>query len=519
VSDPPPSAPRSLAGEGLRKTYREGLPTRISVLEDTLADLESDPGAEETLRRVAHILRGSGTSYEYPEVTSRAAALEEAPSTALREACEVLLEELRAVAASRAGPGQPVVLVIEEDPEIRHLLSVVLAREGREVVSVGDASSLSAFLDSHVVHLVVLDLLLSDTDGRDLLRDMRESPSTTHAPVIVLGAPSSPKVLAECFALGADAYFRKPFDPDVLSAAVSTHLARALQQEAETRSDVLTGLLNRSGLREAYSELDVDRERVIAILEIDGFDHVEGTHGWPAADDALRAVGQVVGAIANDAAGWAGRWEGETFVLVLPESPLAAVPRLEKAVARVRKLPVEGVDGEAFRLTASTGFGAGTGAQSLDDLMEAARSGVYGAHEVGGNRVDGASSSDRKKRKVLIAEDDEMTASLLTHRLEREGFEVEWHANGEDAYEAALKGHPDVVVLDVRMPGMDGFELLERLRKVPVFHEVPIVLLTSQGAEADLVRGFRLGADDYVLKPFSPTEFIARIRRLLNHRP
>jgi DNA-binding response OmpR family regulator len=72
-----------------------------------------------------------------------------------------------------------------------------------------------------------------------------------------------------------------------------------------------------------------------------------------------------------------------------------------------------------------------------------------------------------------------------------------------------------MVILDVKMPGMDGFEVLERLRRTPAFSAVPIIMLTSMGSEADVVRGFQLGADDYVLKPFSPVELSARVWRLL----
>jgi DNA-binding response OmpR family regulator len=78
-----------------------------------------------------------------------------------------------------------------------------------------------------------------------------------------------------------------------------------------------------------------------------------------------------------------------------------------------------------------------------------------------------------------------------------------------------LARRPDLVILDVKMPGLDGFEVLERLRRSADFATTPIIMLTSMGQEADVVRGFRLGADDYILKPFSPTELSARVRRLL----
>jgi DNA-binding response OmpR family regulator len=87
--------------------------------------------------------------------------------------------------------------------------------------------------------------------------------------------------------------------------------------------------------------------------------------------------------------------------------------------------------------------------------------------------------------------------------------------SGSAAFEAALAETPDLVILDVKMPGMDGFEVLERLRRTPAYRAIPIIMLTSMGSEADVVRGFSLGADDYILKPFSPTELSARVRRLL----
>ena len=81
--------------------------------------------------------------------------------------------------------------------------------------------------------------------------------------------------------------------------------------------------------------------------------------------------------------------------------------------------------------------------------------------------------------------------------------------------EAVQADPPDLLILDVKLPGMDGFEVLGRLRRSTLFEQLPIVMLTSMGREADVVRGFQLGADDYVLKPFSPIELSARLWRLL----
>jgi DNA-binding response OmpR family regulator len=118
-------------------------------------------------------------------------------------------------------------------------------------------------------------------------------------------------------------------------------------------------------------------------------------------------------------------------------------------------------------------------------------------------------------RSVLLVEDDPMVAAILRHRLEREGFEVLHFTDGVQAL-AAVEGRSlALAILDIKVPGMDGFELLDRLRKSSAAAGVPIVMLTALGAEQDVVRGFELGADDYMVKPFSPAEVMARVHRLL----
>jgi len=119
---------------------------------------------------------------------------------------------------------------------------------------------------------------------------------------------------------------------------------------------------------------------------------------------------------------------------------------------------------------------------------------------------------------VLIADDDEMLAQLLEHMLKIAGFRVTWIANGEDALTQIRLLHPDLVVLDGMMPGMDGFEVLRHLRQAPETSELPVILLTARGMARDVVSGFDLGADDYVVKPFMPEELLARIKKVTKAR-
>lgn len=121
-------------------------------------------------------------------------------------------------------------------------------------------------------------------------------------------------------------------------------------------------------------------------------------------------------------------------------------------------------------------------------------------------------------RSILLAEDDDLVAALIVDRLTRDGFEMVRCSDGEAALAEARRNPPDVAILDVKMPKMDGFEVLSHLREIPELADTPVIVLTAMGSEHDVVRGFDLGADDYVLKPFSPTELAARVQRLVHQQ-
>lgn len=113
---------------------------------------------------------------------------------------------------------------------------------------------------------------------------------------------------------------------------------------------------------------------------------------------------------------------------------------------------------------------------------------------------------------ILIADDEKSIVSLITLYLSKEGFLVESASNGKEALEKALAVQPDLVITDIMMPKLDGWELVRRLRAE---RPVPIILLTARTDDVDKIVGLEIGADDYVTKPFNPKELIARVRAVL----
>jgi DNA-binding response OmpR family regulator len=114
--------------------------------------------------------------------------------------------------------------------------------------------------------------------------------------------------------------------------------------------------------------------------------------------------------------------------------------------------------------------------------------------------------------RVLVVDDEAIVRDVLTRYLEKEGFHVDAAADGEAALELARRSRPDVVLLDLMLPKVDGLEVFRRLR---ARDDVPVVMITAKGEEVDRVVGLELGADDYVTKPFSPREVVARIRAVI----
>ena len=119
------------------------------------------------------------------------------------------------------------------------------------------------------------------------------------------------------------------------------------------------------------------------------------------------------------------------------------------------------------------------------------------------------------RTRLLLIEDDPAIVELLRWRFEREGFHITQTASGEEALLLASEAPPDIVLLDWMLEELSGIEVCRRLRRMPDTANVPIIMLTARGEEADRVRGLDTGADDYVTKPFSPLELVARVRAVL----
>jgi len=131
-----------------------------------------------------------------------------------------------------------------------------------------------------------------------------------------------------------------------------------------------------------------------------------------------------------------------------------------------------------------------------------------------GRGTEGAAIPERLGR-VLVVEDERDVAELIRYNLVSEGYEVVMATNGTDALRLARESRPDVVLLDIMVPQLNGWEVCLRLKQDPALAGIAVIMVTGRVAEGDKVLGFELGADDYVTKPFSPRELVARVRAVM----
>lgn len=506
--------------EEYQKEYVRSLASKVEALNAAREALEAgDIDALSSIKRIAHTLRGSGATLGFPNISKLSELVEEAEVDRVVPLLDKLINYLEFLRQEKGE--QPIILVVDDSEEIQFILKTTLENKGFQVLASYTAKDAFSLLQEHLVSLIVLDLVLPDTDGRNFLVDLKNRAETTDIPIVVISAKTSSQIKAECYALGASNYFEKPLDVNVLVTQIAAMIQSSEGPKASAWEDPATGLLNRAAIIDAARVMGKSEkknlEHTLVLLTPNELENLRASKGRHQAENALKKFSQIIKKHfgTNDII---ARWHGDEIVILSKQADLNSTrSKLSGLENTLRNEIYKCADGS---LEISLNFSAGLVRFELSEEFEQnvlrASALMYAAKNNGAAQILSEEDSvEVPPTRILLAEDDVLTAEFIAHRMEAAGYELTHMVEGPQAYSELRKKKYDLIISDVKMPGMDDFELLRRTRENSANQGTPIIMLTSMGQENDIARGLKIGANDYMLKPFSPTELLARIQRLL----
>ena len=296
-------------------------------------------------------------------------------------------------------PAEPQkVLIADDDARNREVLCELLQPEYTVLLAKNGTQALER-ATRHVPDLILLDVMMPDVSGFDVLRRLRAAPQTEHISVIFISGLNRPEDEAAGLKMGASDYIAKPFNATVVLARVALHLQLVRQRrllEHLAHVDGLTELANRRRFDDVY-DLEWQRARrsglplSLALLDIDSFKQFNDLYGHPAGDRALRAVARVAGAHMRRPAGLAARYGGEELVLLMPDTDAAQAQQVVCGICdEIAQLNIEhAASTVAPILTVSVGGATlvDHAAESASSMFEAADAHLYRAKQTGRNRI------------------------------------------------------------------------------------------------------------------------------------
>jgi DNA-binding response OmpR family regulator len=525
-----PDEVREVVEEG-RRRFVASFPGRfelLTVLIETAGGGDAEALAD--LRHTAHRLVGRAGATQFLRVAQHAASLEtmatpppggafdqDAASRVLGEMWTSFAEERATVAARPAAQAaapveaRQTVLIADDDEDQHYLISRLLHRAGFKVAVVTRGADVLPQAQAARPAVILLDVQMPDQDGFTTARQLKGHPDTAGIPLMFLTGRSTVDDRLAGLRIGADDYVSKSVDPrelvlrvqklcDRVPAAAPAAPPAPTEAPAEPAAPPTAPSgrpaekpwLSRETFRDRVRDLLARTWGALALVRAPS-ETVSVGHWFAEQLRRRDLVGEI------DAGEWA---------LFLPEETASGLsPRLTDLLDRL-KLTIAGQ--VAAGLAGSTAPGA-----SLDTLSDQADQALAHARSRGQLLVEfthaGAAGAAPM---VLLTDDDPEVTRITDAHVRAGGYRTQLAFDGEAALQAIREQKPDAVVLDLMLPKRTGFDVLSELRQMAA-PRPSVLVLSARGREEDVTRAFALGADDYMIKPFSPQELIARLGRLL----
>ena len=424
----------------------------------------------------------------------------------------------------------PLVQMIGDDVSMLILMKEAMEEKGWMVMTSTDPEKAVSLYYDLQPDCLVIDTDFTKENGFQLLETIQQHNHKQFVPKVILSTENNRQTRIKAYEMGVDDFIGKPVDMEEFVVRIKRQLQRKQTFDESVLIDELTKIYNRRLLYDLLDRYLKEMERTnsvfsLALLDLDYFKDINDSYGHLTGDKVLVAFADFLKRNLRGS-DIVFRYGGEEFVILLPRTNSEETIDVINRILEQFKAIEFNEQGRSFNVSFSAGvYMVSNPEEGSQDILKMADHSLYEAKANGRSRVQGANVAEQSANNIInvsVIDDDAIIRTLLVRVLqnidtEKVELNVQSFENGEKFFESGRlteKGK-HFLILDGVMPVMDGIEVLDKVKSIPQSSTVHVLMLTGRKSEYDIARALKLGADDYVTKPFSITELQARIQRLI----
>lgn len=414
---------------------------------------------------------------------------------------------------------QKRIMVVEDNRLAATFLGDILEQAGYFVLKAESGLEALRLVQQGKIDLVLLDIVMPDMDGYEVVRQLRNDTRTNNTPIILLSSHQGTAEKVKGFELGADDYVTKPFVPAELLARVMAHLRRS---RLTLSSSPLTGLPGNASIEdELIQKAGSSQPFAVLYIDMDNFKAFNDAYGFLQGDEMIRLLAHVLQQVMKqygnhcDLVGHIG---GDDFVVVTTPANVDNI--CQQTIAQFASLSKELYEAgseELLPVTLSIAVVTNEYHQFADhwEIAQAAASLKQQAKSVPGNAYVRSTPATKTSggKSVLIIDDDRLVSAVLQANFEQKGYNIVMVNSVLAAVHSMRTQQPDLVILDVILPGTSGFAFCRRLKANPGTKHIPVLMVSSTAAEEQALEA---GADAFLAKPFNMKLLLQTAAQLLH---
>ena len=414
------------------------------------------------------------------------------------------------------------ILIIDDDVELLELLERVLREYGYQILITSEPEDGLSILEEEKIDLVLLDIILSEIDGFSLFKKMRSM--DFQEPVIFLSAKDNVEDKVKGLELGAEDYITKPFEIKELKARIDSVLEKYNNFKNKIIKDQLTDAYTKNYFQESAQEEKErfsrgDKRFSVAFIDLDDFKAINDNYGHLIGDELLKEFAQFLFHNLRKI-DQVYRFGGDEFLVLFPEtSAQEAYTVLQRLKEKFTNYNFSNLNlDKKIELEFSSGIAEiKSPKDEIKAVLEKADQALYDVKQNNKGRVKISHqvAETRENKNILIIDDENVIVDLIRTRLNSLGYNIKYSSNGKEGISLVEKTAPELIILDLMMPKLNGFEVIRQLKSDPDTEDIKIIVLSSKQSDKDINRTFELGADDYLSKPFSLAELENRVKRII----